>query len=34
LARLRFDQIVHRAGYPGSPMVPATGALLSLLTTL
>jgi hypothetical protein len=32
LARLRFDQLVHRAGYPGSQMVPATGALLSLLT--
>jgi hypothetical protein len=31
LARLRFDQIVQRAGYPGSQMVPATGALLSLL---
>jgi hypothetical protein len=31
LARLRFDQIVQRAGYPGSKMVPATGALLSLL---
>jgi hypothetical protein len=32
LARLGFDQIVHQAGYPGSPMVPATSALLSLLT--
>jgi hypothetical protein len=32
LARLRFDQIVHHAGYPGSHLVPATGALLSLLT--
>ena len=32
LARLGFDQIVHRAGYPGSQMVPATSALLSLLT--
>ncbi|HMB04420.1 MAG TPA: hypothetical protein VKP69_11865 [Isosphaeraceae bacterium] len=32
LARLRFDQIVQRAGYPGSCMVPATAALLSLLT--
>jgi hypothetical protein len=31
LARLGFDQIVQRAGYPGSKMVPATGALLSLL---
>ena len=33
LARLRFDQIVQRAGYPGSCMVPATAALLSLLTS-
>jgi hypothetical protein len=32
LARLRFDQIVQRAGYPGSQMVPAVAALLSLLT--
>jgi hypothetical protein len=32
LARLRFDGIVHKAGYPGSAMVPATAALLSLLT--
>jgi hypothetical protein len=32
LARLHFDQIVPRAGYPGSQMMPATGALLSLLT--
>jgi hypothetical protein len=32
LARLHFDQIVQRAGYPGSQMVPAVGALLSLLT--
>jgi hypothetical protein len=31
LARLRFDQIVQRAGYPGSQMVPAVGALLSLI---
>jgi hypothetical protein len=31
LARLRFDQIVHRADYPGSQMVPATSAVLSLL---
>lgn len=31
LARLRFDRIVQRAGYPGSKMVPATSALLSLL---
>jgi hypothetical protein len=32
LARLRFDQIVTGAGYPSSEMVPATSALLSLLT--
>jgi hypothetical protein len=32
LARLRFDQIVNGAGYPGSEMVPAVSALLSLLT--
>jgi hypothetical protein len=32
LARLRFDQIVAKAGYPGSEMVPATNALLALLT--
>jgi hypothetical protein len=31
LARLRFDQLVSQAAYPGSAMVPATGALLSLL---
>jgi hypothetical protein len=31
LARLRFDQLVSQAGYPGSPMVPAVSALLSLL---
>jgi hypothetical protein len=31
LARLRFDQLVHEAGYPGSRMVPAQSALLSLL---
>ena len=31
LARLHFDQIVHRADYPGSQMVPATSAVLSLL---
>jgi len=31
LARLRFDQLVGRAGYPGSRMVPAASALLSLL---
>jgi hypothetical protein len=32
LARLRFDQIVAKAGYPGSEMVPACAALLALLT--
>lgn len=32
LARLRFDRLVHQAGYPGSKMVPATHAILSLLT--
>src|SRR5262245_65146018 len=32
LAHLRFDQLVTQAGYPGSRMVPATSALLSLLT--
>jgi hypothetical protein len=31
LARLRFDRIVDAAGYPGSKMVPACNALLSLL---
>jgi len=31
LARLRFDALVQRAGYPGSTMVPAPAALLSLL---
>jgi hypothetical protein len=31
LARLRFDRLVQRADYPGSMMVPATSALLSLL---
>jgi hypothetical protein len=31
LARLSFDQIVREAGYPGSKMVPAPSALLSLL---
>jgi hypothetical protein len=31
LAQLRFDELVRRAGYPGSDMVPATSALLSLL---
>jgi hypothetical protein len=32
LARLRFDDMVVQAGYPGSGMVPAPSALLSLLT--
>lgn len=32
LARLRFDDMVVQAGYPGSRMVPAPAALLSLLT--
>jgi hypothetical protein len=32
LARLRFDQIVQRAEYPGSEMVPAVAALLGLLS--
>jgi hypothetical protein len=32
LAKLGFDQIVGTAGYPGSEMVPATSALLTLLT--
>jgi len=31
LARVRFDQLVSQASYPGSAMVPATSALLSLL---
>jgi hypothetical protein len=31
LARLRFDHLVAQAGYPGSEMIPATAALLSLL---
>jgi hypothetical protein len=31
LTRLRFDQLVQQANYPGSHMVPATSALLSLL---
>ena len=31
LARLAFDQLVERAGYPGSEMVPARSALLALL---
>jgi hypothetical protein len=32
LARLRFDRLVAQAGYPGSEMLPAESALLSLLT--
>jgi hypothetical protein len=31
LARLDFDTLVRQAGYPGSRMIPATAALLSLL---
>ena len=31
LARLRLDQLVQQAGYPGSQRVPATQALLGLL---
>lgn len=31
LAKLRFDQLVAKAGYPGSEMVPASAALLALL---
>jgi hypothetical protein len=31
LARVRFDRLVEQAGYPGSEMIPATSALLSLL---
>jgi len=31
LARLGFDRLVTEAGYPGSGMIPATAALLSLL---
>jgi hypothetical protein len=31
LAQLGFDDLVRQAGYPGSGMVPATSALLSLL---
>jgi hypothetical protein len=31
LARLRFDTLVGQAGYPGSRMIPAPAALLSLL---
>jgi len=32
LARVQFDQRVSQAGYPGSERIPATSALLSLLT--
>jgi len=32
LARMHFDQQIQQAGYPGSRLVPATSALLSLLT--
>jgi hypothetical protein len=32
LARLGFDKLVQKAGYPGSKMVPADAAVLSLLT--
>ncbi len=32
LARLGFDKLVRTAGYPGSNMIPADAALLSLLT--
>jgi hypothetical protein len=32
LARVGFDQLVHAANYPGSAMIPAVSALLSLLT--
>jgi hypothetical protein len=31
LAQLRFDDLVTQAGYPGSGMIPAPAALLSLL---
>ena len=31
LARLRFDRVANAAEYPGSKMIPATSALLSLL---
>lgn len=31
LAQLGFDQLVRNAGYPGSQMIPAASALLSLL---
>jgi hypothetical protein len=32
LAQLRFDRLIAKADYPGSQMVPAANALLSLLT--
>jgi hypothetical protein len=32
LAQLRFDRLVTKANYPGSQMVPAAHALMSLLT--
>jgi len=32
LARLRFDRLVGQADYPGTKMIPADAALLSLLT--
>jgi hypothetical protein len=31
LVRVQFDQLLSKAGYPGSEMIPATSALLSLL---
>jgi hypothetical protein len=31
LVEMGFDSLVHRAGYPGTEMVPADAALLSLL---
>jgi hypothetical protein len=31
LAQMGFDSLVHQAGYPGTEMVPADAALLSLL---
>lgn len=32
LAKVRFDRIVRKADYPGTEMIPATNAMLSLLT--
>jgi hypothetical protein len=32
LAQIRFDRLITKADYPGSKMVPAVNALLSLLT--